>query len=217
LFRLIGNRGIFATPKPSMSLVQDLSAVAQKGSNFGKDFTLDEFLSDVRSKQVVFFGEMHEAEKQIALQKQILLALSQTGRPLHVVMEHFSVEMQTLLDMYSQSEITLDQLYEQYKEIGTEGHNILAYKDLLEYSREHPTKVKLHGGFLPRTYARMLMKEGEQSAIKAAVAADLIPCTESIEGSDFHYNMFESMITQRDLYDESLQPTDQFRNKMFKA
>ena len=61
------------------------------------------------------------------------------------------------------------------------------------------------------------MKEGEQSAIKAAVAGDLIPSTDSIEGSDFHYNMFESMITQRDLYDESLQPTDQFRNKMFKA
>ena len=67
LFRIIGNRGIFSTPKPSMSLVQDLSAVAQKGSNFGKDFSLEDFLSDVRSKQVVFFGEMHEVEKQIAL------------------------------------------------------------------------------------------------------------------------------------------------------
>jgi hypothetical protein len=29
-------------------------------------------------------------------------------------------------------------------------------------------KVKLHGGFIPRTYAKRLMKEGEEIALKAA-------------------------------------------------
>ena len=38
----------------------------------------------------------------------------------------------------------------------------------------------------------------------------------SFEGSELHYNMFESMISGRDMYDNSQKPVDKFR-QMFKA
>lgn len=61
------------------------------------------------------------------------------------------------------------------------------------------------------------MKEGEEATIKVAAEKNYIPADlSSIEGSELHYSMFESMISGRDMYDESLKPVDQFR-KMFKA
>lgn len=77
-----------------------------------------------------------------------------------MIFEHFSVEMQSLLDDFSCSNINIEQLCEGYKAIGTEGHNIMAYKDLLEHARV--AEVRLHGGFIPRTYARTVMREGRE-------------------------------------------------------
>lgn len=44
----------------------------------------------------------------------------------------------------------------------------------------------------------------------------LDPETKSFESSELHYNMFEAMITGRDMYDQSQKPTGQFQN-MFPA
>lgn len=61
------------------------------------------------------------------------------------------------------------------------------------------------------------MKHGELGAIKDAVAKDYLdPETKCFEASELHYNMFESMITGRDMYDEAQKPTGQFKN-MFPA
>ena len=66
--------------------------------------------------------------------------------------------MQSLLDDFSSSKINIEQLCAEYKAIGTEGHNIMAYKEVLEHARD--AQIKLHGGFIPRTYARTVMREG---------------------------------------------------------
>jgi hypothetical protein len=61
------------------------------------------------------------------------------------------------------------------------------------------------------------MREGEEPALKAAQEKDYVPAgMESLEGSDLHFNMFESMITGRNMHDENLQPNENFR-KIFKA
>ena len=57
--------------------------------------------------------------------------------------------------------MTFEQMLEGYAGIGTEGHDLKAYKGLLEHARENKDLVKLHAGFIPRTFARQLMKEGE--------------------------------------------------------
>lgn len=106
---------------------------------------------------------------------------------------------------------------EQYAAIGTEGHDIMAYEELLEFSKKYKDYIKLHGGFIPRTYAKILMREGEEQAITAAKEKGYIPDdVTSFEGSDIHYNMFESMISQRNMYDKTMEPSDGYK-KLFKA
>lgn len=93
----------------------------------------------------------------------------------------------------------------------------MAYKELLEFAKKYSNMIKLHGGFIPRTYAKILMRESEEAALKAAKELDYVPSdVTSLEGTDLHYNMFESMISQRNMYDKNLQPNDGYK-KLFKA
>jgi uncharacterized iron-regulated protein len=53
------------------------------------------------------------------------------------------------------------------------------------------------------------MKQGELGAIKDAVAKDYLdPETKMFTASELHYNMFEAMITGRNMHDPALKPTD---------
>lgn len=102
-----------------------------------------------------------------------------------------------------------------YKEIGTEGHNLTPYIPSLESARIHP-HISIYGGFIPRPYARLLMKEGKGAALQAATQAGFISNKETLDGTDEHYNYFESLLTGRNMYlnDGVL---DRFREKMFPA
>eukprot|EP00957_Ditylum_brightwellii_P039796 3013192-Ditylum_brightwellii.AAC.1 len=103
-------------------------------------------------------------------------------RRVHVIMEHFSTEMQPLLHKYqTQPSYTYDTLKQQYEDIGTEGHNLDPYKHLLEFCRsttlltdddndndgqkkerkQQSCEVKLHGGFIPRPLAAQWNKCNE--------------------------------------------------------
>jgi len=113
--------------------------------------------------------------------------------------------------------LDLPGLQAKYAEIGTEGHSILSYAPVLNLAQENKDRVRLVGGFIPRTYAKTLVREGVEAGIKAAVEKDYLDSSISeLEGSDFHYNMFESMISGRDMHDPNLKPNDNFR-KIFKA
>jgi ubiquinone/menaquinone biosynthesis C-methylase UbiE len=63
------------------------------------------------------------------------------------------------------------------------------------------------------------MKEGLDSAIKAASDAGYISAGEKLTGSDSHYNFFESLMTGRNMHmdPKGESATDRFRAKMFPA
>jgi len=145
------------------------------------------------------------------------MSKSADNTQLHVIMEHFSFEMQDLLEEYQAGTLTIEEMVAKYHEIGTEGHDVMVYRPLLEHAKANKDKIKLHAGFIPRTYAKTLVKEGEEGAIKATIEKDYIDSSiTTFEGSDFHYNMFESMISGRELFDDSEKPSDMYR-KIFKA
>lgn len=197
-----------------------MSAAVEKGINFGSTYSLRDFFEEINSKKVVFFGEMHSIEAIVQMETALAMAMlaryqvpegEEPHQVLHIVMEHFSFEMQSLLDDYQNGFLTLEQLNEEYARIGTEGHDIMAYKELLEFSKKYSNIIKLHGGFIPRTYAKMIMRESEEQALEQAKQLDYIPSgVTSFEGTDLHYNMFESMISQRNMYDRNMQPSDSY-------
>ena len=121
-----------------------------------------------------------------------------------------------MLDDYQAKKICIEELDAAYKEIGTEGHDVLGMKPFLELARENATKVKLYGGFIPRTYARQIMRESKEAGLAAAKAKGYVKPDEDLEGTADHYNMFESMISGRDMHNKDTPPGDQFR-KMFPA
>jgi arsenite methyltransferase len=214
--RLVGIRGagsIFPDPLSS------LNEPAPK-PNYGK-------ISKHPSKEIarhklVFMGETHSMPPIISFQREIQSEMSKQSDRLHVILEHFSFDLQEVLDRYMNDEIDFEQLVDQYHIIGEEGHYLEPYRELLEDAKRQG--VHLHAGFLPRKYARMLMKDGEKTALEAA--SEWLPDDVNLDGSDFHYNVFESLLSGRSIYknnspdedEEEMadEPSDQFR-KIFKA
>jgi len=107
-----------------------------------------------------------------------------------------------------------------YRNIGTEGHALEPYFPVLEAARLDPLKrFHILGGFIPRTYARLLMKEGIDTAVDAARKSGFISPNETLQGTDAHYNFFEGLLTGRNIHDQNAAEyiTDRFRSKMFPA
>ena len=84
---------------------------------------------EIAEKSLIIFGEEHAMAPVVQFQVEVIKEIVRTsnGKKLNVIMEHFSFEMQTLLDQYVQGDLDLAGLITSYKEIGTEGHNIQAY------------------------------------------------------------------------------------------
>lgn len=94
----------------------------------------DEFHRQLSKKKLIWFGEFHSEPRIVAFLDETVRSLlgsmerrcrrRKTTTPppkLHVVMEHFSIEMQGLLDRF-QSDPTFGypELKREYEEIGTE-------------------------------------------------------------------------------------------------
>ena len=88
---------------------------------------------------------------------------------LHILLEHFNFEQQPLLDAYAMGRIDMAGLAAAYEE-GGEGHDVAAYEPLLRLAREQPAPIHRHAGFIPRSYARIVMRESTAAALEAARA-----------------------------------------------
>ena len=145
--------------------------------------SVQHLLDDIQNAKLVYFGEFHSEHRIISFQtelvKQWAKRLGSTpvvadaleddvtntatvGRKprLHLIMEHFSVDMQELLESYqfrrSQHAISEDgktpcfsedddeafqQLVHSYKnDYGTEGHDLMTYSKLIQFCRETTMK-----------------------------------------------------------------------------
>ena len=75
---------------------------------------------------------------------------------------------------------------------------------VLEYARAHSDQIKLHAGFIPRTYARKIMQGSIDEVLVEAKGKGYIAEDELCEGSDGHYSFFESLISRRDMHNPAL-------------
>ena len=143
----------------------------------------------------------------------------QTPNPkVRVILEHFSMDMQGMLNQFHSRALDTRGLLQAYKNVGTEGHNLNPYIPALESAVDND-RIRIYGGFLPRTYARILMREGPEKAIKEASDAGFISKDERLDGTDAHYNYFESLLTGRNIHMDPNgdSATNRFRAKMFPA
>mmetsp|Transcript_22416 Transcript_22416/g.33889 ORF Transcript_22416/g.33889 Transcript_22416/m.33889 type:complete len:589 (+) Transcript_22416:95-1861(+) len=185
-----------------------------KEDTYGIDMETNLFLDSIAKCRLVFLGEVHSVPQIVSFQGSVMEKMASLPGKLHVIFEHFSFEMQEILEEYQANHITFEEMITLYKKIGTEGHDLQPYKALMEQAKQRQSSIKLHAGFIPRTYAKQMVKESESEVLKSA-APWLRPNTTQLEGSDFHYNLFESMISGRNIHDGT-PPKNQFQ-KIFKA
>lgn len=209
--RLMGARG---SATNTLFSDQIYPHTKDRAPNFGKIYPTNS-VEEIARHRLVFLGEIHSMPPIISFQQQVQHEMQKSSRQLHMVMEHFSFELQAFLDEYSQGKITFDQLVQKYHETGEEGHDLEPYRTLLEDAKANG--VRLHAGFIPRSYAKKFIKESPDDVLQDSSIWLKDPVA-GLEGSDFHYNVFESLISGRYLYDNEndINPTDQFR-RIFKA
>jgi len=146
----------------------------------------------LQNAKLLYFGEFHSEHRIIALQTELIKdwakRLASTGRRgsqktkncpsrprLHVIMEHFSVDMQGILDAYQCRDLNgwkdkqqpqqeeqrrrnndgnqnsddaeaFESLVSAYKDdFGTEGHDLRPYRDLLSFCRRTTTSNNANG------------------------------------------------------------------------
>ena len=202
----------------------------------GKRFAFGQHVENmICSKRLVYFGEHHEQPEVVQLQFTILETLlnhvsnSQTEHPacVRVFLEHFSLEQQTLLDKFvHDKEMEMSELQKEYKETGNEGFAVEKYSSILQCARAESEKVKLIASFVPRRFAQLLVNEGIEEAHKSLSDLDenLAAYVKEhyVEGSETHYNLFESLISGRRLNKhfnddgEIKEPSERYR-KIFPA
>ena len=171
----------------------------------------------ISEARLVVVGEIHSVPPCVELQRRTAVAMMAEGRGLlHIVLEHLNFEQQPLLDAYADGTLGMAELLEQYRQ-GTEGHDLLPYEPLLALGRLHRAVVRLHAGFIPRSYARMVMRESPEAALAAARDKGYVSDAEFLDATDAHYDFFESLLTGRNCHaTPPMAPTDKFR-KMFPA
>ena len=129
--------------------------------------SIPKFLKNIASKErLLFFGEIHSEDHIVSFLRSVLAAntasLEGDGK-MHIVFEHFSLEMSQLLNFYfndstTSQEFNFDTFKAEYRKIGTENHNLDPYKGFFEdvHALSIKNKVKVHGGFVPRPIASKL-------------------------------------------------------------
>ena len=223
--RLVGVRGatnIFQQdPTPVHSSSPSPSSLgSSSSSNFGHVYSNVAAAQEIARHRLVFFGEIHSMPSIIAFQRQVQASMvnevsisnnnknnQNNDAQVHVILEHFSFDLQELLDEYCSGKWTFEELVERYHELGEEGHDLYPYQELLEDAKAYG--VRLHAGFLPRRFAKMLLQQGPDATVHAASA--WLPALGDLQGTLFHYNVFESLLTGRSIYHSDQEPTDQFK------
>ncbi|KAL7544118.1 hypothetical protein ACHAWF_007514, partial [Thalassiosira exigua] len=174
-------------------------------------------VEEIRNAKLVYFGEFHSEPRIVRFQLELVQewarrlasssssssSSSRSSRPtprLHLVMEHFSVDMQGMLDGYQGKEASassdsgdgekpfpddddeaFEELVRRYKDdFGTEGHDLEVLRDLLTFCRGTTARdglgrceVRLRGGFVPRNHAARLNKECPDAASKRSLLREL--------------------------------------------
>lgn len=116
--------------------------------------------------RLVIFGEQHHQPRVIAAQLQMVQHIATAiarpaGIKVKIVMEHFNLKQQHLLDNFAKTGDPVP-LQEEYAKTN-EGFRIddTGYLPLLKLAREHECRVI--AGFPPREWARSIMREGRKS------------------------------------------------------
>nr|WP_317631992.1 ChaN family lipoprotein [uncultured Flavobacterium sp.] len=126
----------------------------------GKSISDKKLLKDLAQADIILFGELHDNSIAHWLQLKFVKELHQV-RKISVGMEMFETDNQSILDDYLKSKITqkqLDTLARLWNNYKTD------YKPIVDFCKENSLSVIATN--VPRRYANILYKQGEEALMK---------------------------------------------------
>ena len=107
------------------------------------------------NRKLVYFAEIHSQPTIINLQLAVLQSLTdhvqRKKSKVHVFLEHFSIDDQTLIDEYiNNPSVSEEELEKKYHECSEEGHDIEKYFPIFQFAKENINTITLNGSFIPR-------------------------------------------------------------------
>ena len=122
----------------------------------GQKISFCQLLRDLtENRKLVYFGEIHSQPSIINLQLAVLQSLAEQVQrkqsKVHVFLEHFSINDQSLIDEYiNNPAISEEDLEKKYHECSEEGHDIEKYFPIFQFAKENINTITLNGSFIPR-------------------------------------------------------------------
>ena len=107
------------------------------------------------NRKLVYFSEIHSQPDIVSLQNAVFQSMVEHAykkqAKVHLFLEHFSIEDQTLIDEYlNNSSVSEEDLERRYLDSSEEGHNIATYFPLLKFAKANIKAISLNGSFIPR-------------------------------------------------------------------
>ena len=122
----------------------------------GNNVSLCQLARDiVEHKKIVYFGEIHSVPKIVNLQLAVLEAMTDAAKTqsakVHIFLEHFSIDDQTLLDSFVKNNIQSEEEFiQKYEDTSQEGHDVEKYFPILNYVKNNSSHITVKGSFIPR-------------------------------------------------------------------
>eukprot|EP00811_Abedinium_folium_P016219 NODE_2515_length_2198_cov_26.004829.p1 GENE.NODE_2515_length_2198_cov_26.004829~~NODE_2515_length_2198_cov_26.004829.p1 ORF type:complete len:605 (-),score=167.51 NODE_2515_length_2198_cov_26.004829:233-2047(-) len=198
--------------------------VAGRADQFAQRLDFGEAVGLAAKDRLVVFGEPwygcpSAKQKMIPVMAfEIALierSMASCSGAVHVVHELLMLDGQALIDRFMAGEMNFDA----FAEVAIEGgmqKALAMYKPVFEFMQANAKRIRLWAGNVPGSVARAAWKESLEAALGTAVARDWVAADETCQGSDEYYNFFESLLTQRNMFDAEKPPIDRYRN-MFPA
>lgn len=161
-------------PKPLP--VKDLPFAMITDSTGEQTLSLPQLVSSIKGADAVFVGEIHDDSLTHVVEYRLLRSLHHYNAETAVAMEMFERDVQPYLSAYLAGEIGEDEFL---KHSRPWGNYQAAYKPIIEYAKANSLPVL--AGFVPRRYAAMVAKGGEEALAalpdseKVWIASELKP------------------------------------------
>jgi uncharacterized iron-regulated protein len=144
---------------------------------------------------VVLFGERHHEpailRAQLALLAGLARALQQRGAALALVLEPFHFGLDPVLEAFSRGHADVGDVQQACAREG-DGYDPQHYGELLVAARA--LGVRVHAGFVPRTLAQAVYKEGLDVALARAEALYGMPRAAYVPGTEAHYAQMHRLL-----------------------
>jgi len=156
----------------------------------GKAIAFDEFIDQLRSRDLIFIGEVHDNPEHHLIQVQMLQALVARCGPVTIAMEFFQKPQQPVIDRYLQGKMTEEEFLREVNWPAQWGFPYHYYRPLIQIAKERGSRL------LAINAPRDLVKKVARSGLKSLDPAERAQLAKRIDLTHKRHRAFLRKVYQ---------------------